>query len=180
MKLSDYSTKDFLEAGAYRKGMTIADLRHEYGWSAQSFYQIIKNDSMKVSVFRKVMEDILGYEMFFRDAETGEELYMGKDKEGRPGRRNGHGKRVRAQSKGVVFDTLNADAVADSFYLDGEHEYSDGFAQEVYVDREGRYFIVTYSDHIGDKDKLEWIDKVIADAFIQNYGRLEDRQKKKE
>ena len=176
--MAEYSTKDYIEAGAYRKGMTIADVRHIYGWSAQSLYQMLKNDTMKLSVFRKVMEDILGYEMVFRDKDTGEELILGKENESRPGRVGGHGRRVKAVSKNILFDTLNADSVADSFYLDGEHEYSDGFAQEVYVDRKGRYFIVTYSDHVGDKDKLECIDKPIADAFISAYGRLEDRQKK--
>lgn len=179
-----YTAKDYIAAGADRRGMSIGDVCKVLGMSQQSLSQMYAHDSVRAKLFLTIMEDVLGYETVFRDPETGVELSVVPNKSQKEPRRaagagriEGHGRRVKAMSDGVMYDTYRSDAVADSFYLDGEHEYRDGFAQELYVDRENRYFLVTYSDHIGDRDKIKAVDKEIALRFKEAYGRYIDRVK---
>ena len=82
-----------------------------------------------------------------------------------------HGKRVTGMSDHVKYDTDAAHLLASSFYADGEHEYGDdGKAQELYVDREGRFFVAEYSCNEDEPDRVRSVPINMAIAFIKQYG----------
>lgn len=84
----------------------------------------------------------------------------------------GEGRRVVQMVDGVAYDTAKADALANSFYSDGESEYHDGVAMELYQDIDGRYFLAEYTSLAGARDRIVPVTAEDAAAFIRKYGKV--------
>lgn len=80
-------------------------------------------------------------------------------------------KRITGMADRVIYDTMEAQLLASSFYADGKNEYGpDGKALELYVDKENRYFAVEYSEDTKDKGKIRSMSSHMAAAVIAKYG----------
>lgn len=104
---------------------------------------------------------MLGYEVRLVELESGIEFES---------RRKGHGRRVRQVIKGVLYDTHKADMICGNFYRDGENEYTDGMAFELYVDSFGRFFVARYTEWENGSDSITTIGKEDAGKLYQKYG----------
>ena len=72
----------------------------------------------------------------------------------------------------VIYNNVAATYVADNFYADGENEYGeDGYATELFVDKEGRYFFVDYHKDDPKQDEIRVTSKSAVDDFIEKYGK---------
>ena len=70
----------------------------------------------------------------------------------------------------VIYDTAASEAIANDFWADGENEYNDGKALELYIDKENRYFFAEYSSWEGVKDRICPVSAEDAATFIEKYG----------
>ena len=131
------------------------------GYPEQSIGQKINvRESIKADEFFELLE-VMGVDTFFYVRETGAVLM--KDMQ--------HGRRVVGMSDGVIYDTKESQLLASSFYSDGKNEYGpDGKAQELYVDRENRYFVAEYSSDENERDRVRSVPSNMASAFIAQYG----------
>ena len=80
----------------------------------------------------------------------------------------------------IIYDTASSDAIANNFYADGENEYTDGKALELYMDKEGRYFFAEYSSWEGVKDRITPVNAEAAASFIEKYGTEIDKAPKEQ
>ena len=103
----------------------------------------------------------MGYEIRLVELESGIEF---------EGRRKGHGRRVKQVIGGVLYDTHKADAICSNFFLDGEHEYTDGMAFELYVDSFGRFFVARYAEWENSSDSITTIGRQDAGKLYKKYG----------
>ena len=135
----------------------IADLA---GMPKQSVTQMINvRESVTADVFFKVM-DAMGIDVRFRVRKTGELIMADDNRAG-----------ICGKSDGVFYDKEESEKIASSFYADGENQYGpDGKAQELYVDRCGRYFVVEYSDDKDVNPRVRSVPELMATAFIRQYG----------
>lgn len=130
------------------------------GWTKQQLNSRMVRGDMKTDEWLALIE-AMGVEVVLVNKETGKPI--------KPlVRSKGVGPRAKGMSERVKYDTEKADALANSFYLDGENMYTDGKAEELYIDEEGRYFLVTYTDD--DKSKIHHVTGNVAKAFIEKYG----------
>ena len=83
----------------------------------------------------------------------------------------GCGQRAKGTSEGVKYDTEYSDCLASSFYADGINEFTDGIAEELYIDGNSRYFMAVYKEN--EKPKIRAVSGNVAKAFIEKYGPLE-------
>ena len=142
-----------LDQAAEAKGVSTIALREK----------VIVRGSIKSDEFLSLM-DLIGVNVHFFVKATGEQLTK-KVKQRR---------RVVGMSDGVIFDTREAQIVASSFYADSENEYGpDGKAQELYVDRDNRYFVAEYSKDESIRDRVRSVPAHMATAFIKQYGIIE-------
>ena len=148
--------KDAMEA----KGYSQRAFAKKMGWTPQNFSQRLKKNSFSAEEWRK-MAYMLGYEVRLVELESGIEFES---------RRKGHGRRVRQVIKGVLYDTYKADMLCGNFYYDGEHEYTDGMAFELYVDSFGRFFVARYTEWADGSDSITTIGKEDAGKLYQKYG----------
>lgn len=155
------TTREIMDAAMEATGLTQVAAAKKMNWTAQQLGQRFIRESFKTDEFLKLM-DVMGIDVKFIVRETGEELKK---------KVKGHGRRVRAMSDGVTYDTEMSEVLANSFYEDGINEYGiDGHAQELYIDKNGRYFLAEYSNVEGEKDRVRSIPGNIAAAFIEKYG----------
>ena len=141
---------------------TQAETAKRFGWTAQQLGQRMKRNSIRTDEFFGLM-DILGIDVVFSVRATGEVLKPHIE---------GHGPRVVGMSDGVRYDTAMSEPIASSFFEDGVHEYGpDNRAQELYVDREGRYFLAEYTLVAGEKNRVRSVPKNVADAFREKYEK---------
>lgn len=144
---------------------TQAETAKRYGWSAQQLGQRMKRNSLRADEFLELM-DILGIDVVFSVRTTGEILKPHV---------NGHGPRVVGMSDGVKYDTAASEPIADSFFEDGVHEYGpDNRAQELYIDREGRYFLAEYTLVPGEKNRVRSVPANVAEAFREKYKKKDE------
>ena len=153
--------KEVFEAAIKAKKMSIADVARILEVNACELGQKINiRESIKANDFFEIL-DAIGVGVVFFMKDTGAVLLN-------DGRRT---KRVVGVSDGVKYDTGDATLIATSFFADGEHEYGeDGKAQELYVDREGRYFIAEYSSNENERSRVRSVPYNMATAFIKQYG----------
>lgn len=147
---------DALEAKGYSKRRFAKMM----GWTPQNFGQRLQKNSFSAEEWRK-MAYMLGYEIRLVELESGNEF---------EGRRKGHGRRVKQVIGGVLYDTYKADALCSDFFLDGEHEYTDGMAFELYVDSYGRFFVARYTEWENGSDSITTIGKQDAGKLYKKYG----------
>lgn len=148
--------KDALEAKNYSQ----REFAKMMGWTPQNFNQRLKKNSFSAEEWRK-MAYMLGYEVRMVELESGIEF---------EGRRKGHGRRVKQVINGVLYDTYKADALCSDFFQDGEHEYTDGMAFELYVDSFGRFFVARYVEWENGTDSITTVGKEEAGKLYKKFG----------
>ena len=129
-------------------------------WSAQQLSQRISNNTFKADEFFDMM-DRMGFNVLFVNRDTGMVL---RDVAG-------VGRGWKGLCNGVTFNKKKAQAIANTFYEDGENMYKNGEAQELYVDGQGRYFMVNYSEKGADYDKAMLVPSSVAAAFAEMYKK---------
>ena len=136
----------------------LAVARPEEHWTRQKFSDKLTRGSMRVDEFFLLL-DLIGVDFQMIQLDTGRnvERYV-----------KGYGERARAMEQGIIYDTAVSHALSNSFWEDGEHEYTNGQAQELYVNKEGKYFIVTYSK-IG-KNSIHSVSDSEAREFMEKHG----------
>ena len=157
--------KEVFAAALKATGLSQAKLAKMAGMPEQSIGQKINvRESIRADEFFELL-DIMGISIVFFVKSTGEALL----------KESQHGKRVVGMSDGVIYDTKESQIVASSFFADGVNEYGpDGKAQELYVDKEGRYFVAEYSDEEDVKDRVRSVPSNMAEAFLKLYGISKD------
>lgn len=130
------------------------------GWTKQQLSSRITRGDMKTDEWLSLIE-AMGVDVILVDRQTGQPIKS-------PERVRGIGPRAKGMSERVKYDTDKADALANSFFLDGVNMYSEGKAEELYIDEEGRYFLVTYTED--GKSKIHHVTSNMAKAFIEKYG----------
>lgn len=165
------TAQEALTAALVATGHTQAEGAKAIGWQAQRLNQRLIRGSLKVEELFQIL-DAIGVDFHMTVRETGKPVRIHTP---------GYGRRIRAMSDRVMYDTSTSDALSNSFYEDGEHEFNaDGRASELYIDREGRYFLAKYSNVEGEKDKVQAISGDLAAAFIEKYGTQLDKRPKTE
>ncbi len=156
------TTRDVLNTALGRAKMTQNGLAELVDIAPQRLSYKMVNNSVKADDLIRML-DVLGYEIALKSKETGETFDVNQF-------RAGHGRHLRKMSDKVTYDTKLSGALSNSFYADGEHEYGDdGSAEELYLDREGRYFIAEYHDD-PSLDRIQSVSPNVAKAFIEKYG----------
>lgn len=140
------------------------------GWVPQQLSGKLVRRSLRADEFLELL-DAIGVEITLTVKETGKQV-----KEHIPGA----GRRVKAMVDRVIYDTATADALSNNFYADGENQYTDGKARELYIDNEGRYFFAEYSSWEGAKDRITPVSASDAAVFIQKHGTEINKQPKTE
>ena len=149
------------------RGYTQTKVAEMVGTTKQNLFNKIARTSMRVDEWIELL-DLLDVDVILIDRETGEKITKKKD------RIKGHGKRVCGTVNHVRVDTEKADAISNTFYLDGENEYKDGQAEELYRNKNGIYFLVTYYED--GRTKISAIDDNLVVAFTEKYGIIQPEE----
>lgn len=158
--------KEIFAAALKATGMSQAEVARMTNQPPQSIGQKINvRESVRANEFFDIL-DAMGIDAFFSVRKTGEILM----KEQR------HGRHLFGVSDGVAYNTNDAELLASSFYADGTNEFGpDGRAQELYMDRKGRYFTAEYSNNEGERDRVRSVPANVAAAIIKQYGIAEKK-----
>ncbi len=162
------TAKDVVVTALARTGHTQESGAKLIGWGGQQISQRLQRNSMRADEFLTLL-DAIGVDVTFTVRKTGDVLR---------GQTSGHGRRVKGTSDKVLYDTGTSYAIANSFFEDGEHEYKDGEACELYVDKRGRYFMAEYRED--GKDRVRSVSASVAAAFIEKYGTVIEKGPKSE
>lgn len=154
------NAKDAIAAAIKSTGTTQKDVAAKVGWTPQQINTRLTKGTLRADAFLDLM-DKMGVDVTFTNRKTGKEIRTPVA---------GTGRRVRAMVDRVIYDTAESDALANNFYADGQNEYADGMAMELYIDREGRYFFAYYSNMDGVKDRIVPVSASDAASFIYRYG----------
>lgn len=159
--------KEIFAAALKAVGMSQAAVARKVGMPPQSVGQKINTrETITANEFFAIL-DAMGIGSYFYVKGTGEVLM----------RDASHGRRVSGFSDGVIYDTKDSTIVASSFFADGKEEYGpDGKAQELYRDRNGRYFVAEYTKDGSMRDRVRAVPDAMAEAFIQKFG-IKDEKK---
>lgn len=151
---------DSLAVALRATNTTQAEAAARVGWVPQQLSSRITRNSLKADEFLEILEAI-GVEVVFVDKSTGLAINLASPK-----------RRVKKMVNRVIYNNVAATYVADNFYADGENEYGeDGYATELFVDKEGRYFFVDYHKDDPKQDEIRVTSKSAVDDFIEKYGK---------
>lgn len=159
-KKKESISKRLLDLATEKTGTTRADAAAKIGWSPQRLNNRLSRNTLSADDFFEIMDGI-GVEITLAVRETQDVLKFNV---------KGAGRRVVGIVNGVKYDTAKADAVSNSFYADGENEYYDHMAKELYIDADGNYFFAEYCDYENAKDRIIPIQASEAADFIEKYG----------
>lgn len=156
--------RDYLDAAFDSQRMTQKAAAEKSGRDYKGLNQKIKNGSLRAEEFLDIL-DCIGIDVKLFDRNTGKEIspYVA-----------GYGFPVKKMSSGVFYDTRRACALSNTFYSDGVNEYPEGKALELFVDPQGRYFLV--ERHEDGWAKITDVDASVAAAFIEKYGTIIDKR----
>lgn len=154
------TAKEILTAAVKDLGITQADAAKEVGQTPQQLNGKFMRNSLRADEFLEIL-DAIGIDVEYTVRSTGKKVRA---------RANGYGRRVRCMVDRVIYDTAASEAIANNFWADGENEYNDGKALELYIDRENRYFFAEYSSWEGVKDRICPVSAEDAATFIEKYG----------
>ena len=149
-----------------RKGYSQTEVAQIIGSTKQNLNNKITSGSIRADDWMKIL-DAIGIDVVFVDRETGAVLPATEITYKR-----GYGPPTKGVFDGVKYDTQKADAISNTFFLDGKNEYCNGRAEELYLDRNGRYFIVAYKEN--GKSKITAVSPMIAAAFVEKYGNKDE------
>ena len=139
-----------------------------FGMFPQNFGHKIMRKTLRVDDLMSML-DTMGIDVQLVDRKTGDVIPMAS---------LGDGRRIKKMINRVIYDTDRINAVANSFYFDGENEYVDGHAYELYKTDDGKYLLAEYSNISGIQDRLSMIPEEEAQKFIQKYGTALHRSPK--
>lgn len=151
---------ELIRSAIWHQKINQGDICLKMGWTQSKLSHKLRNGYFTINEFAKIME-ILGVEITFRYKDTGEDVKI---------RRKGAGRRVRAMVNKVIYDTAISEAVSNNFWSDGEHELPGGIGMELYVTRDGKYFLAEYLDMELTKDRIIPVTEGRAREFIEKYG----------
>lgn len=155
------TSKEIIATACKMLGITMEEAAKRIGWTKQQLNTRFAAGTLRLEDFLRMM-DAIGVDAEFKIRETGEVVkpYV-----------TGMGRRVRCMVDKVIYDTNEADALANNFYADGENMYTDGRAMELYITRDGKYFFAEYTTWEGVKDRITPITAPVAADFMEKYGR---------
>lgn len=154
------TSKEILNAALFENDTTQAFAAELIGWTPQQLSQRMVRNSLRADEFLAILE-ALDVDVKLTSRKTGAEIKPFIQ---------GAGRRAKGMADRVIYDTAYADALSNSFYANGVNKYSEGKASELYIDREGRYFIVEYTEDVNEKDKIRAVGADIAASFIELHG----------
>ncbi len=154
------TVKEMLSAAYRATGTNQAVAAATIGWTAQQISQRMVRNSLRADDFLAILDN-LGIELTMTVKNGGKEIKT---------LRAGAGRRVHKMVDNVMYDTAQSDALSNNFYADGENEYTDGKATELYKDKNNRYFFAEYVSWEGGKDSITPVTAEIAAKFIEKYG----------
>ena len=149
-----------LRAAMFSAGVSQNEAAELAGMTKQALSTKIVNQSFKAKDWIQVL-DAIGVDVVLVNRKTGGKIRPSLNLRGK-------GPRVKGTSNGIRYDTEFSDCLASSFYADGEHEYTDGVAEELFIDADSRYFMVVYQE--GERPRVNGVSGNVAKAFIQRYG----------
>lgn len=154
-----------------RKGYSQTEVAEMIGNTKQNLNNKITSGSLRTDDWVKIL-DAIGVDIVFVDRETGAVLSVTDSTY-----KKGYGPPAKGVFDGVKYDTQKADAIANTFFIDGENEYCNGRAEELYLDKNGRYFMVAYKEK--GKPKITAVSPLIAAAFVEKYGGRNNTEEEK-
>ena len=159
-------SKDLIAYIMHESGKSKAWLARQLGCTPQSLNQKLMRNSLRADELLTIF-DTLGIKMTLTGGLLDGDLKI---------KTPGHGPRAIGMADGVTYDTVDADAMANTFYADGENEYdADGMACELYLADNGKYFLVEYKDS-GKDSRIKAIPEAVALPFIEKYGPVKERE----
>lgn len=120
----------------------------EIGMSASSFSQRITNNSFSAEELKKIAE-ATGNQLVFRPVS--------------PYQRRGVGERVRMMVDGIKYDTFTATAICHT-------EPIDGWYKELYMDADGRFYVVHYTRWKHARPFISRVSKEEAKELWEKYA----------
>lgn len=162
------TAKEWIMAALHTADMTQAELSSKLGWPPQKLNRRINQNTLRADEFLQIM-DMIGVNVSFSIKESGAQVRA---------HLRGYGRKVKQMVNGVSYDTAASDALSNSFFADGENEYTDGRAMELYISKEGRYFLAEYSTFEGAKDRIVPCSAEEAASFITKHGTVIDKRPK--
>lgn len=140
--------------------MTQATAAEAIGMTPQQLNGKLVRNTLRADEFLKLM-DAIGIDIKYSVRDNGKDVRT---------RAKGYGRHIKCMVDRVIYDTDTSEVLANNFWADGENEYNDGIALELYVDSEGRYFFAVYSSWESVKDCIRTVSGKDAAAFIEKYG----------
>ncbi len=154
------TSREILSSALRETGKTQAEAAANMCWSPQQLSHRLVRNTLRADDFIHLLDGI-GVDVTFTVRETGKKIKV---------RIEGAGNRAKGMVGGVIYDTAASYPLANDFYADGINKYTDGLATELYMDVDGRYFLVEYPEDETKKAKILPINGNIAAMFIEKYG----------
>ena len=154
------NAKDIIDLVLNRRGITQTTLAKVLEINPQTFSWYLSHDVLKSKHLFKIL-DKYNISIKLIDNLTGDEIKTA---------RKPRGKRIKQKIKGVVYDTRKAYPVANDFFADGEHEYTNGIARELYRKPDNTFFFAIYSEQDKRATIVPNIPEETAKIFVETYG----------
>lgn len=160
------NSRGYLDAALDEMHLTYNEAASNVGWTKSKINAKLTRDSIRATEFINLLE-ANGVSVVLVNKKTGEQIFPYIQ---------GHGENATGVSDHIRYNTATSYALSNTFFADGENEYdSEGKAQELYIDHDGRYFIVYYEK--GKRPKIKATTGSVALAFIEKYGTELEKSK---
>lgn len=156
---------NILDMIKYEQKVTQEEIARKVGWHPQRISRKSGKDNFTVAELANIAGQY-GYDLTIVSREDGH-VPMG--------RTPGIGRRLIKTIKGRRYDTNSASAMSSSFYEDGENRYTNGIAEELYMDRNNNFFLAVYVENPNLRDNIVPITAEEAAAFIEEHGVKVDK-----
>ena len=154
------TVKEIVDLVISARGLTQGRLADELGIARPTFNRYLNDDVLKFKYLSEILEKY-NISLKIVDGISGKELEPN---------RMGRGKRVVQVVDGVTYDTGKAYAIANDFFADGKHEFSNGFARELYRMKDGTYFYAIYTEWNDKATIAPNVPEESALKFVKTYG----------
>lgn len=157
MHAKDVNVKDLFRKIIGERGVSAYELSRRFGLNEQSLTQkIVQRETIQANEFFNVLESI-DVTVTFYDSKTGDVL-LSRDKSR---------KDVSGMSDFRNYNTAKSVLVTSSYDTHGFGP--DGKGVDLYVDKEGYYFIVEYTEG-EEKGRIRAVPVHVANALIDEFG----------
>ncbi len=162
------TAREILDGAYIETGITQEEAAKMVGMTGKQLCDRLDRGTMRAELLNKIL-DHMGIDSTYIIRATGKPLRL---------RRQGYGKPITKMVDRTVYNTAKSFPLANSFFEDGEHEYRDGHATELYQSKEGEYFLVEYYSFDGAKPNVVPLTKDEAEAYVDRYGNELFRNKR--